>query len=81
MTHTTLDAPTSADHRRITAVTARTGQLIDRFRDRVIFSVIDDGRVLGFVGRRRPDLTDIDLAGRERQMARLGPSELVKVVD
>ena len=26
MTHTTLDAPTSADHRRVTAVTARTGK-------------------------------------------------------
>ena len=39
----------------------RTGQLIDRFRDRVMFPVIHHGEVLGFVGRRRPDLTDDDL--------------------
>jgi DNA primase len=45
------------------AVTARTGQLIDRFRDRVIFPIIHDGQVLGFVGRRRPNLTDFDRAG------------------
>jgi DNA primase catalytic core len=45
------------------AVTARTGRLIDRFRDRVIFPIIHDGRVLGFVGRRRPDLTDTGRAG------------------
>ena len=56
------------------ATVARTGRLIDRFRDRVIFPVIhhnlnagpDAGahpEVLGFVGRRRPDLTDDDKAG------------------
>jgi DNA primase catalytic core len=44
------------------AVTASTGRPIDRFRDRVIFPIIHDGQVLGSVGRRRPDLTDIDLA-------------------
>jgi DNA primase catalytic core len=45
------------------AATASTGRLIDRFRDRVVFPIIDDGKVLGFVGRRRPDLTDVDRTG------------------
>ncbi|PWN04963.1 transfer protein Tra [Nocardioides silvaticus] len=45
------------------AVEASTGRLIDRFRDRVMFPVIYQGEVLGFVGRRRPDLTDDDKAG------------------
>ena len=45
------------------AVTASTGRLIDRFRDRVVFPIIHDGKVLGFVGRRRPDLTDVDRTG------------------
>jgi DNA primase catalytic core len=45
------------------AVKARTGRLIDRFRDRVMFPVIHQGEVLGFVGRRRPDLTEDDKAG------------------
>jgi DNA primase catalytic core len=45
------------------ATIARTGRLIDRFRDRVIFPIIHDGEILGFVGRRRPDLSEIDLAG------------------
>ncbi|TWH01763.1 DNA primase catalytic core [Nocardioides sp. J9] len=45
------------------ATEARTGRLIDRFRDRVMFPVIHEGEVLGFVGRRRPDLTDDDKAG------------------
>lgn len=52
------------------ATVARTGRLIDRFRDRVIFPVIHHNlnaggqpEVLGFVGRRRPDLTDDDKAG------------------
>lgn len=45
------------------AVEASTGRLIDRFRDRVMFPVIHQGAVLGFVGRRRPDLTDDDKAG------------------
>jgi DNA primase catalytic core, N-terminal domain len=42
---------------------ARTGRLIDRFRDRVVFPIIHEGQVLGFVGRRHPDLTDADRAG------------------
>ncbi|MGL5823386.1 MAG: MobF family relaxase [Nocardioides sp.] len=37
---------------------ARTGRLIDRFRDRVTFPVIHHGELLGFIGRRHPDLTD-----------------------
>lgn len=45
------------------AVEASTGRLIDRFRDRVMFPVIHQGEVLGFVGRRRPGLTDHDKAG------------------
>jgi DNA primase catalytic core len=45
------------------AVTASTGRLIDRFRDRVVFPIIDDGKVLGFVGRRRPDLSDVARTG------------------
>jgi DNA primase catalytic core, N-terminal domain len=45
------------------AVTASTGRLIDRFRDRVVFPIIHDGQILGFVGRRRPDLADADRAG------------------
>lgn len=45
------------------ATEACTGHLIDRFRDRAMFPVIHQGEVLGFVGRRRPDLTDADKAG------------------
>jgi len=45
------------------ATTASTGRLIDRFRDRVIFPIIHNGEILGFVGRRRPDLTDTDRVG------------------
>jgi DNA primase catalytic core len=45
------------------AVTASTGRLIDRFRDRVVFPISHDGQILGFVGRRHPDLTDADRAG------------------
>ncbi|MQW77312.1 relaxase domain-containing protein [Nocardioides sp. dk4132] len=45
------------------AVEASTGRLIDRFRDRVMFPVTHHGEVLGFVGRRRPDITDDDKAG------------------
>ncbi|GIL37577.1 MobF family relaxase [Phycicoccus sp. DTK01] len=36
---------------------ARTGTLIDRFRDRVVLPITDDGVVLGFVARRHPDAT------------------------
>lgn len=45
------------------ATEASTGRLIDRFRDRVMFPVIHQGEVLGFVGRRRPDLTHADKGG------------------
>jgi len=45
------------------AATASTGRLIDRFRDRAVFPIIHDGVVLGFVGRRHPDLTDDANAG------------------
>ena len=45
------------------ATTASTGKLIDRFRDRVVFPILHDGAVLGFVGRRHPDRTDEDKAG------------------
>jgi DNA primase catalytic core len=45
------------------AAMARTGRLIDRFRDRVVFPIIHDSQILGFVGRRHPDLTDADRAG------------------
>ena len=45
------------------ATVARTGRLIDRFRDRAVLPIIDDGQVLGFVGRRHPHLTDSENAG------------------
>ncbi len=40
------------------ATRASTGRLIDRFRNRAILPLAHDGRVLAFVGRRHPDLTD-----------------------
>ncbi|WP_152185677.1 toprim domain-containing protein, partial [Segeticoccus rhizosphaerae] len=45
------------------ATTARTGRLIDRFRDRVVLPIVHHDQVLGFVGRRHPDQTDHDSAG------------------
>jgi DNA primase catalytic core len=45
------------------ATVASTGRLIDRFRDRVIFPIIHNGEILGFGGRRHPDLTDTDRVG------------------
>ena len=45
------------------AQTASTGRLIDRFRDRAIFPIIHQGRVLGFVGRRNPAAGDADNRG------------------
>jgi len=42
------------------AAMASSGRLIDRFRDRVVFPIIHDGEVLGFVGRRHPDISDIE---------------------
>ncbi|WP_256791953.1 MobF family relaxase [Terrabacter sp. Ter38] len=46
------------------ATRARSGRLIDRFRDRVILPITRDGDVLGFIGRRHPDLGDDHIAGR-----------------
>ena len=40
------------------ASTASTGRLIDRFRDRLVFPICDDNRVLGFVARRNPKYSD-----------------------
>jgi DNA primase catalytic core len=37
---------------------ARTGRLIDRFRDRLILPITADDTVLGFVARRHPDAGD-----------------------
>jgi DNA primase catalytic core len=45
------------------ATIASSGRLIDRFRDRVVFPIIHRGEVLGFIGRRHPDLSDIDRVG------------------
>jgi DNA primase catalytic core len=45
------------------ATTATTGRLIDRLRNRVVFPIIHDGEVLGFIGRRHPDISDLDRAG------------------
>jgi DNA primase catalytic core len=45
------------------ATAASTGRLIDRFRDRVIFPIIHNGEILGFIGRRHPDLCDTDRGG------------------
>jgi len=45
------------------ATRARTGTLIDRFRDRVILPITHEDRVLGFVARRHPDLTDDERCG------------------
>lgn len=41
------------------ARTARTGRLIDRFRDRLMLPIHSaDGEVVGFIGRRNPDTAD-----------------------
>jgi DNA primase catalytic core len=45
------------------ATVASTGRLIDRFRDRVVFPIIHNDEILGFVGRRHPDRTDTDRGG------------------
>ena len=37
---------------------ARTGRLIDRFRDRLILPIEADGQVLGFIARRHPRADD-----------------------
>jgi DNA primase catalytic core len=45
------------------ATVASTGRLVDRFRDRVVFPIIHNGEILGFVGRRHPHLSDTDRGG------------------
>lgn len=45
------------------ATLARTGTLIDRFRDRAILPITHEHQILGFVARRHPDLTDDDRRG------------------
>ncbi|MBA2696043.1 MAG: toprim domain-containing protein [Actinobacteria bacterium] len=45
------------------ATVARTGRLIDRFRDRAVFPIARDGQILGFIGRRHPDLAEGPTAG------------------
>jgi DNA primase catalytic core len=45
------------------ATVARTGRLIDRFRDRVIFPIIHNGEILAFVGRRHPGRSGADRGG------------------
>jgi DNA primase catalytic core len=45
------------------ATRARTGTLIDRFRDRAVLPITHDQQILGFVARRHPDLTDDDRCG------------------
>lgn len=45
------------------ATRARTGRLIDRFRDRAVMPILHHGDVLGFVGRRNPDAADDAAAG------------------
>ena len=42
---------------------ARTGSLIDRFRDRLVFPITHNEQVLGFVARRDPAHTDDDNRG------------------
>ncbi len=37
---------------------ASTGNLIDRFRNRVVFPIAHDGQILGFIARRHPDAGD-----------------------
>ena len=45
------------------ATRARTGRLIDRFRDRVVLPITHEHQILGFVARRHPDLADDDRCG------------------
>ena len=42
---------------------ASTGRLIDEFRDRIVFPIVHDGDILGFVGRRNPAHEDNEKAG------------------
>ncbi|WP_130014290.1 MobF family relaxase [Serinicoccus sediminis] len=41
----------------------RSGDLIDRFRDRAVMPVMNQDQVLGFIGRRNPARTDEEKAG------------------
>ncbi|WP_298747086.1 MobF family relaxase [uncultured Serinicoccus sp.] len=45
------------------AFRTRTGNLIDRFRDRAVMPVMDQDQVLGFMGRRNPARGDDEKAG------------------
>jgi DNA primase catalytic core len=45
------------------ATVASTGRLIDKFHDRVMFPITHQGDILGFVGRRHPNLTDTSQGG------------------
>jgi len=45
------------------ATRARTGTVIDRFRDRLVFPITHDAQILGFVGRRNPAHEDSDKYG------------------
>ena len=45
------------------ATTASTGRIIDRFRDRIVFPITHQGRIVGFVGPRNPYYTDDDQHG------------------
>jgi DNA primase catalytic core len=45
------------------ATVASTGRLIDRFRDRIVFPIMNNQDIVGFVGRRHPDRTDTDRGG------------------
>ncbi len=50
-----------SDHEMILAGVAKqasTGSLIDRFRNRVVFPITHDGKIVGFVARRHPDADD-----------------------
>ncbi|WP_415839440.1 MobF family relaxase, partial [Nocardioides zeicaulis] len=53
------------------ASTSSRGRLIDRFRDRLILPITHRGEILGFVGRRHPDLTDDQTHG-----GKVGPKYL-----
>ncbi len=45
------------------ASTARTGRLVDRFRDRLVLPIRNDAGIVGFIARRHPDLPDGTPAG------------------
>ena len=43
--------------------TASNGRVIDRFRDRLMFPIRHEDTVVGWIGRRHPERTDVDKAG------------------